>query len=173
MFVQMYGRYTKDLGEYAKEEARRLKYQEKARRKYDRTEDLRKSRRGPLCRKILAFLAFLWKHTGARLGEDWVFLALLGIIMALISYSMDRGISMCNNGQSAVIINLIFQKSTRGSVLTMISSHQPGYGCTRISRRNRLSSISPGCPCPCVSFSFPPVSFTLSRRKVSDQAFRK
>ncbi|XP_020278443.1 chloride channel protein 2 isoform X4 [Pseudomyrmex gracilis] len=95
----MYGRYTKDLGEYAKEEARRLKYQEKARRKYDRTEDLRKSRRGPLCRKILAFLAFLWKHTGARLGEDWVFLALLGIIMALISYSMDRGISMCNNAR--------------------------------------------------------------------------
>lgn len=98
----MYGRYTKDLGEYAKEEARRLKYHEKARRKYDKTraEELRKSRRGPLCRKLLALLAFAWKHTGARLGEDWVFLALLGIIMALISYAMDRGISMCNNGQS-------------------------------------------------------------------------
>lgn len=98
---QMYGRYTKDLGEYAKEEARKLKYHEKARRKYDknRAEDLRKSRRGPLCRKLLALVAFAWKHTGARLGEDWVFLALLGIIMALISYAMDRGISMCNNGQ--------------------------------------------------------------------------
>ncbi|KAL6425483.1 hypothetical protein ACFW04_009572 [Cataglyphis niger] len=96
----MYGRYTKDLGEYAKEEARRLKYHEKARRKYDatRAEDLRKSR-GPLCRKLLALLAFVWKHTGARLGEDWVFLALLGIIMALISYAMDRGISMCNNAR--------------------------------------------------------------------------
>ncbi|GAB1862599.1 Chloride channel protein 2 [Camponotus japonicus] len=97
----MYGRYTKDLGEYAKEEARKLKYHEKARRKYDKTraEDLRKSRRGPLCRKLLALLAFAWKHTGARLGEDWVFLALLGIIMALISYAMDRGISMCNNAR--------------------------------------------------------------------------
>ncbi|XP_018306694.1 chloride channel protein 2 isoform X2 [Mycetomoellerius zeteki] len=97
----MYGRYTKDLGEYAKEEARKLKYQEKARRKYDKTraEDLRKSRRGPLCRKLLALLAFAWKHTGARLGEDWIFLALLGIIMALISYAMDRGISMCNNAR--------------------------------------------------------------------------
>ncbi|XP_012539647.1 chloride channel protein 2 isoform X2 [Monomorium pharaonis] len=96
----MYGRYTKDLGEYAKEEARKLKYQEKARRKYDKTraEDLRKSR-GPLCRKLLALLAFAWKHTGARLGEDWIFLALLGIIMALISYAMDRGISMCNNAR--------------------------------------------------------------------------
>ena len=99
----MYGRYTKDLGEYAKEEARKLNYHDKARRKYDknRAEDLRKSRsRGPLCRKLLALLAFAWKHTGARLGEDWVFLALLGVIMALISYAMDRGISMCNNGQS-------------------------------------------------------------------------
>lgn len=103
----MYGRYTKDLGEYAKEEARRLKYHEKARRKYDKTraEELRKSRRGPLCRKLLALLAFAWKHTGARLGEDWVFLALLGIIMALISYAMDRGISMCNNGQLSLYIN--------------------------------------------------------------------
>ncbi|KAK2577238.1 hypothetical protein KPH14_003384 [Odynerus spinipes] len=97
----MYGRYTKDLGEYAKEEARKLKYHEKARKKYDkrRDEDLRKSRRGPLCRKLLALLAFAWKHTGARLGEDWVFLALLGVIMALISYAMDRGISMCNNAR--------------------------------------------------------------------------
>ncbi|XP_053982168.1 chloride channel protein 2-like isoform X2 [Hylaeus volcanicus] len=97
----MYGRYTKDLGEYAKEEARKLKHHEKARQKYDKTtaEGLRKSRRGPLCRKLLALLAFAWKHTGARLGEDWVFLALLGVIMALISYAMDRGISMCNNAR--------------------------------------------------------------------------
>ncbi|XP_034937991.1 chloride channel protein 2 isoform X2 [Chelonus insularis] len=97
----MYGRYTKDLGEFAKEEARRLKVHDKARRKLDkvRAEELRKSRRGPLCRKALALLAFIWKHTGARLGEDWVFLALLGIIMALISYAMDRGISMCNNAR--------------------------------------------------------------------------
>ena len=97
----MYGRYTKDLGEYAKEEARRLKSHKKSRRKLDkaRAEELRKSTRGPLCRKLVALLAFAWKHTGARLGEDWVFLALLGVIMALISYVMDRGISMCNNGQ--------------------------------------------------------------------------
>lgn len=96
----MYGRYTKDLGEYAKEEARKLKYHDKGHRKYDKTRgELRKSGRGPLCKKLLALLAFAWKHTGARLGEDWVFLALLGIIMALISYAMDRGISMCNNAR--------------------------------------------------------------------------
>lgn len=103
----MYGRYTKDLGEYAKEEARRLRL-DKTRRKLDkaRSEEFSKPRRGPLCRKLLAFLAFAWKHTGARLGEDWVFLALLGIIMALISYAMDRGISMCNNGQFYLFVFL-------------------------------------------------------------------
>lgn len=107
----MYGRYTKDLGEYAKEEALRVKYQEKARRKLDkaRTEELRKSRRGTLCRKLLAFLAFVWQQTGARLGEDWVFLALLGVIMAFISYGVDRGISICNNGTDSSPSNsLIF-----------------------------------------------------------------
>ncbi|XP_063984517.1 chloride channel protein 2 isoform X4 [Diachasmimorpha longicaudata] len=98
---EMYGRYTKDLSEFAKEEARRLKSTEKTRRKLDkvRAEELRKSRRGPLCRKVVALVAFAWKHTGARLGEDWVFLALLGVIMAFISYAMDRGISMCNNAR--------------------------------------------------------------------------
>lgn len=45
------------------------------------------------------FIAFswLWRNTFARLGEDWVFLAMLGIIMALLSYVMDKGISMCTN----------------------------------------------------------------------------
>lgn len=33
------------------------------------------------------------------MGEDWVFLALLGIIMALISYVMDKGISMATNAR--------------------------------------------------------------------------
>ena len=105
----MYGRYTKDLGEYAKEEARRLRHDKSSRKKFDkvRAEEFSKSRRGPLCRKLIALLAFVWKHTGARLGEDWVFLALLGIIMALISYAMDRGISMCNNGQFSFILRLM------------------------------------------------------------------
>lgn len=35
----MYGRYTKDLGEYAKDEARRLKQLERQRKKDDRARD--------------------------------------------------------------------------------------------------------------------------------------
>lgn len=54
--------------------------------------------RGKCATKVLAVLAFLWRHTFARLGEDWVFLALLGLIVALLSFFMDGGIGMCNRG---------------------------------------------------------------------------
>lgn len=96
----MYGRYTKDLGEYAKEEARKLRLLERRRKKDDkeRNKELLGDR-SPCLSRTLTVLGFIWKHTLARLGEDWVFLALLGIIMALLSYAMDRGISMCNNGK--------------------------------------------------------------------------
>lgn len=95
----MYGRYTKDLGEYAKEEARKVKALERKRKKEDRlrNKELQKYR-GKCASKVIAAFSFVWRHTFARLGEDWVFLALLGIIMAFISFLMDRGISICNQG---------------------------------------------------------------------------
>lgn len=97
---QMYGRYTKDLGEYAKEEARRVKLQEKKRKKEDRlrNQDLQKYH-GECTNKFVAVFSFIWKNTFAKLGEDWVFLALLGLIMACLSFLMDRGISLCNKGE--------------------------------------------------------------------------
>ncbi|GFG36827.1 hypothetical protein Cfor_08654 [Coptotermes formosanus] len=96
----MYGRYTKDLGEYAKEEARKVKALERKRKKEDRqrNKELQKYR-GKCASKFIAAFSFIWRHTFAKLGEDWVFLALLGIIMAFISFLMDRGISMCNQAR--------------------------------------------------------------------------
>ncbi|GIX79872.1 chloride channel protein 2 [Caerostris extrusa] len=40
------------------------------------------------------FTAF-WQHTFAKLGEDWVFLAVLGILTSLISFGMDYAIAIC------------------------------------------------------------------------------
>lgn len=96
----MYGRYTKDLGEYAKEEARKVKALERKRKKEDRlrNKELQKYR-GKCATKLIAAFSFVWRHTFAKLGEDWVFLALLGIIMAFISFFMDHGISMCNQAR--------------------------------------------------------------------------
>jgi chloride channel 2 len=106
----MYGRYSRQLGEFAKleglrqAEKRRLK-EEKARKKelrgYQGTPLFNSSQQlslttSSLPGKLSKAVSFLWKHTFARLGEDWVFLALLGVIMAILSFIMDRGISLCN-----------------------------------------------------------------------------
>ncbi|XP_065076182.1 chloride channel protein 2 isoform X3 [Ochlerotatus camptorhynchus] len=93
----MYGRYTKDLGEYAKDEARRLRLLERRRKKDDKARN--KELLGVRDSKLFKASSWFWRNTFARLGEDWVFLAMLGIIMALLSYVMDKGISMCTNSR--------------------------------------------------------------------------
>ena len=54
-----------------------------------------------MMRKISGHCPFIWRLKTlrmpfCRMGEDWVFLALLGIIMALVSFAMDFTISACN-----------------------------------------------------------------------------
>ncbi|XP_037089942.1 chloride channel protein 2-like [Pollicipes pollicipes] len=99
----MYGRYSKDLGEFAKTESKRLKEIDK-KRKLD--EKLRRQElhryRGKWTRRVGKVFGFVWKKTFARIGEDWVFLTVLGVLMALISFVMDYGIAMCNKGKSFV-----------------------------------------------------------------------
>lgn len=41
------------------------------------------------------FVLGIWQNTFARFGEDWFFLAFLGVISSLLSFSMDYAISMC------------------------------------------------------------------------------
>lgn len=103
----MYGRYTKDLGEYAKDEARKLKILEKRRKQEDkaRNKELFNKRRS----RLIKVLSWIWKRTFARLGEDWVFLALLGIIMAVLSYIMDKGISICTSARVWLYRDLTIQ----------------------------------------------------------------
>ena len=36
-----------------------------------------------------ACCSVIWKYTFAKIGEDWLFLALMGIIMAILSFVMD------------------------------------------------------------------------------------
>lgn len=93
----MYGRYTKDLGRYAKQEASRIKKEGKAPLESG-TAGLRPYR-GRVATKCLGVLGAVWRATFARVGEDWVFLAVLGIVMAIISFIMDFGIGMCNKAR--------------------------------------------------------------------------
>ncbi|XP_066974024.1 chloride channel protein 2-like isoform X4 [Macrobrachium rosenbergii] len=94
-FTVMYGRYTKDLGRYAREEAKKLKKEEKT---GSGASGLRPYR-GKVATKCLRILGTIWQATFARVGEDWVFLAVLGIVMAIISFIMDYGIAMCNKAR--------------------------------------------------------------------------
>ncbi|XP_069362629.1 chloride channel protein 2 isoform X2 [Maniola hyperantus] len=96
----MYGRYQRDLSEAAREEARRLRRLRKRRRKDDklRQKELETGKHRPRG-KFFKVLGYVWRHTFARLGEDWVFLALLGIIMAILNFAMDKGIAVCNNAR--------------------------------------------------------------------------
>ncbi|XP_018575781.1 chloride channel protein 2 [Anoplophora glabripennis] len=41
----------------------------------------------------------VWSKTFSKLGDDWVFLAFLGIFVAIISYTVDKGIQMCTTGR--------------------------------------------------------------------------
>jgi hypothetical protein len=124
----MYGRYTKELGEYAKEEARKVKALERKRKKEDRlrNKELQKYR-GKCASKLIAAFSFVWRHTFARLGEDWVFLALLGIIMAFISFLMDRGISICNQGTvcQGAPLGMLLNLKTEGATSHKTERHRP------------------------------------------------
>ncbi|XP_035230355.1 chloride channel protein 2-like isoform X2 [Stegodyphus dumicola] len=92
----MFGQYREDLGEYAKLEALRVKSLEKLRKKEEkRRQKELKPYRNAIHRKLVG----LWQNTFARLGEDWFFLAFLGVISSLLSFSMDYAISMCQKSR--------------------------------------------------------------------------
>ncbi|XP_075233204.1 chloride channel protein 2 isoform X2 [Lycorma delicatula] len=112
----MYGRYTKELGEYAKEEAVRL-HRKRKQEEILQNEDLVKYK-GKCASKIASIVGFVWKHSFAKLGEDWVFLALLGLIMAFLSFFMDHGIGMCNRGSGIPEMKTILRGVTLKEYLT-------------------------------------------------------
>ncbi|GBM33278.1 Chloride channel protein 2 [Araneus ventricosus] len=92
----MFGQYREDLGEYARLEASRLKSLEKFRKKEEKR---RQKELKPYKNAIHRKLVGLWQNTFARLGEDWFFLAFLGVISSLLSFSMDYAISMCQKSR--------------------------------------------------------------------------
>lgn len=101
----MYGRYSKSLGEYAKEEARKQREVELRRKKEarKRLRELSGQRdHGRLYRATASVITVIWEKTFAHVGEDGVFLALLGIIMAVLSFMMDEGIKMCNRARASL-----------------------------------------------------------------------
>ncbi|XP_056297654.1 chloride channel protein 2-like isoform X2 [Pseudoliparis swirei] len=113
----MYGRYTQELGVFAKEEAARLRaggprrsVGERSRAldllEYDKSRCAKCRRSGypyalPAPAKDFFSVCTLrcQKFLISRVGEDWIFLILLGLLMALVSWVVDFCIAICLQAQ--------------------------------------------------------------------------
>uniref|UniRef100_A0A3B4ZPU6 Chloride channel protein 2 n=1 Tax=Stegastes partitus TaxID=144197 RepID=A0A3B4ZPU6_9TELE len=103
---QMYGRYTQELGVYAKEEAARLRDGgvrdggglRRNTSVRSRAADLLEYEKDP-CAKCQSCASRCQKFLISRVGEDWIFLILLGLLMALVSWVMDYAIAFCQEAQ--------------------------------------------------------------------------
>ncbi|XP_077422360.1 chloride channel protein 2-like isoform X2 [Vanacampus margaritifer] len=96
----MYGRYTQELGVYAKEEAARLRESGQRRSVSERSRnlDLLEYDKGR-CAKCRICTVRCQKFLISRVGEDWIFLILLGLLMALVSWVVDYCIAICLQAQ--------------------------------------------------------------------------
>nr|XP_061835432.1 chloride channel protein 2a isoform X1 [Nerophis lumbriciformis] len=102
----MYGRYTQELGVYAKEEAARLRDGgvrnggglRRNTSVRSRAVDLQEYGKDP-CAKCQLCASRCQKFLISRVGEDWIFLILLGLLMALVSWVMDYAIAFCQEAQ--------------------------------------------------------------------------
>ncbi|KAK3894175.1 hypothetical protein Pcinc_002051 [Petrolisthes cinctipes] len=94
----MYGRYSANLAEYARQEARDYEKMTTTRMSVLFSKELQPYR-GKVARTCISFIRPIWDHTFARLGEDWVFLFILGTLMATISFLIDHIVLICFGGR--------------------------------------------------------------------------
>ncbi|XP_050820234.1 chloride channel protein 2 isoform X2 [Gopherus flavomarginatus] len=98
----MYGHYTQDLGAFAKKEAARVRLQQERRKAL-----LKEHTHGPelleydqsRCARCRICTVRCQKFLISKVGEDWIFLILLGLVMALVSWAMDFTIATCLQAQ--------------------------------------------------------------------------
>ncbi|XP_055616131.1 chloride channel protein 2-like [Toxorhynchites rutilus septentrionalis] len=89
----MCGKYTRDLGEYARKEARRRN------NKISVDKPWSKELYGKRPTKLYRLLNKLWLNTLGRLGGEWILMVLLGASVAVISYSMDEMITFLHRSR--------------------------------------------------------------------------
>ncbi|NXD63575.1 CLCN2 protein, partial [Eolophus roseicapillus] len=95
----MYGRYTQDLGTFAKDEAARLRlHGEGDTPRPHRPSELLEYTQGR-CAPCRVCALQCQRFLFSKVGEDWVFLILLGLVMALVSWAMDFAIATCLQAQ--------------------------------------------------------------------------
>ncbi|CAL4058758.1 unnamed protein product, partial [Meganyctiphanes norvegica] len=90
----MYGRYSANLADYARQEAQRVRDDKHKDEHHLFSKELQPYR-GRCARTCIKFIRPIWDHTFARIGEDWVFLFILGTVMATLSFIIDYVILIC------------------------------------------------------------------------------
>ncbi|CAM5174115.1 unnamed protein product [Natator depressus] len=98
----MYGRYTQDLGAFAKDEAARIRQQQKHWKAFPQERALGPELREydqSRCARCRICTVRCQKFLISKVGEDWIFLILLGLVMALVSWAMDFAIATCLQAQ--------------------------------------------------------------------------
>ncbi|XP_030754419.1 chloride channel protein 2-like [Sitophilus oryzae] len=99
--VQYYNKSLEDLYESLKEKKLADKRKQKELEKENRLELY--SSRG----RCQRFYLSLWQNTFGHFGEDWIFLAFLGISVAIISYSIDQGVIACSKAKALLYANAV------------------------------------------------------------------
>ncbi|XP_017163614.1 chloride channel protein 2 [Poecilia reticulata] len=97
----MYGRYTQELGVYAKEEAAKQRESRQKRSSVSersRILDLPECDKGR-CSKCRSCTVRCQKFLISLVREEWIFLFLLGLVTALISWVVDICIAVCLQAQ--------------------------------------------------------------------------
>ncbi|XP_052473146.1 chloride channel protein 2-like [Carassius gibelio] len=97
----MYGRYTQELGVFAREEAARIREDGRHRRFIsERSPSIKllEYEKGR-CVRCRICAVHCQRFLMSRVGEDWIFLILLGLVMALVSFVMDFCIALLLQAQ--------------------------------------------------------------------------
>uniref|UniRef100_A0A087Y5R5 Chloride channel protein 2 n=1 Tax=Poecilia formosa TaxID=48698 RepID=A0A087Y5R5_POEFO len=95
----MYGRYTQELGVYAKEEAARLRESGQKRSISERSRTLDLLEYKGRCAKCRSCTVRCQKFLISLVREEWIFLILLGLVTGIISWVVDIGIALCLKAQ--------------------------------------------------------------------------
>ncbi|XP_055523288.1 chloride channel protein 2-like [Wyeomyia smithii] len=94
----MCGKYTRDLGRYAKLEAQKIKGWQRKSMDEPWRRELYYMHSNGLCN----WLAKLWRNTFGRFGDEWMLMVVLGLLTAIISFGMDKVVWFIHNNRIKV-----------------------------------------------------------------------
>ncbi|NXE81879.1 CLCN1 protein, partial [Cochlearius cochlearius] len=90
-YPQLYGQYTDQITDFAEKEAAKLLNKKQAQKNNERPlkRDSQVEIKEEHYSKCQDCARRIQKYVTKKLGEDWIFLVLLGLVMALVSWGMD------------------------------------------------------------------------------------